>query len=106
MGDWHPILAAIEVSPGVWEMIDAQGKKYGDVRFVRRGDELGYRADRDGELVGYYKTLRSARKAVHERFLASHGPQGPPPNPWSFPYPGTGNRDAADVATRPGRLDR
>jgi hypothetical protein len=84
MTDWHPILAARETAPGTWFMIDGLGKPYGQIRFVKRGDELGYRADRCDErgtvtdLVGYYRALRPATEAVHSAFLRSHGAMGAP----------------------------
>lgn len=71
---WHPIMAAQEVEPGRWVMIDTLGEPYGRVRFVRRGEEVGYRADdAAGNLIGYYRTLRAATSAVHRRFISTHG---------------------------------
>jgi hypothetical protein len=60
MADWQPILAAHETELGHWYLIDGLGKPYGQIRLVKRGDQVGYRADRcddRGELtgvVGYY----------------------------------------------------
>lgn len=65
-------------------MIDGLGKPYGQVRFVKRGDQVGYRADRCdsmGELtdfVGYYLSLMPATVAVYSVFLRSHGTTGAP----------------------------
>ncbi|MCU1405499.1 MAG: hypothetical protein JWQ43_1802 [Glaciihabitans sp.] len=79
MADWHPILVAREVTPGHWYMIDGVGKPYGQIRLVRRGDDIGYRADRcddhadNLELVGYFRTLKAAATQVHRLFLRSHG---------------------------------
>ncbi|MCU1440003.1 MAG: hypothetical protein JWP85_1000 [Rhodoglobus sp.] len=84
MADWHPIMAAEEYQPGHWVMLDAFRKPYGLIVFVRRGDALGYRADRwaqdsaDRELVGYYRTLRGACSAIHTYFIADHSPKGHP----------------------------
>jgi hypothetical protein len=84
MADWHPILAATETAPGKWFMIDGLGKPYGLIRFVKRGEQVGYRADRCDEkptltgLVGYYRTLRAATAAVHSAFLRAHGAAGAP----------------------------
>jgi hypothetical protein len=49
MADWRPILAARETTPGHWYMIDGLGKPCGVIRFVKRGDRVGYRADRCNE---------------------------------------------------------
>jgi hypothetical protein len=42
---WHPILAAVEHSPGRWQMVGQLEQIYGDIETVRGVDELGYRAD-------------------------------------------------------------
>jgi hypothetical protein len=84
LADWHPILAAREVQPGHWYMIDGLGKPYGQIRLVKRGDQVGYRADRCDssgsltDLVGYYRALMPATAAVHSAFLRSHGALGAP----------------------------
>jgi hypothetical protein len=84
MADWHPVLAARETQPGRWYMVDGLGKLYGQIRFVKRGDQVGYRADRCDEhgaptgLVGYYRALVPATAAVHAAFLRAHGAVGPP----------------------------
>jgi hypothetical protein len=78
---WHPMLAAEERTPGVWVLVAQYGREYGTIRLIRRGNELGYRADNEaGELIGYYRTLRGACEVVHRRFLASHGPRARWPN--------------------------
>ena len=80
---WHPLLAAREVEPGHWVMVDPHERAYGDIRFVRRGSEVGYRAvtwaeqSADRELIGYYRTLRAAAKATHSLFVRSHVPAEP-----------------------------
>lgn len=76
---WHPILVAQEIQPGVWLMVDDIGEHYGVIRLVRRGDELGYRVDRTDaagavtELLGYFRTLRTAAWESHMAFVRSHG---------------------------------
>jgi hypothetical protein len=70
---WHPILAAVELEPGHWQMIAQYGAVYGEVQIVKRGSEVGYRATTPNELVGYFRTLRAACAAVHARFVRSHG---------------------------------
>lgn len=70
---WEPVLAAVETEPGHWRMVAQYDRIYGDIRIVRRGDEVGYRAtDGTGELVGYFRTLRASARAVHEDYLAGH----------------------------------
>jgi hypothetical protein len=84
MADWHPILSAREISPGRRYMIDGLGKPYGRICLVRRGDQIGYRADRcDGQselvgLVGYYRAVMPAAVAVHTAFIRAHGALGAP----------------------------
>jgi hypothetical protein len=80
MSDWHPILAAVEVEPGRWEMRGYGERLYGEIRFVRRGPELGYRAEfveRDGERrqPRYWRSLSAAAMDLHRLFVASHGPK-------------------------------
>ncbi len=80
---WHPVLAAREVEPGHWVMVDPHERPYGDIRFLRRGSELGYRAvtwapeSSARELIGYYRTLRAAATAAHALFVRSHVPAEP-----------------------------
>jgi hypothetical protein len=79
VAEWHPILSTRETEPGRWYLIDTLGRPYGLVCFVRRGEELGYRADRteqDGtvtDTIGYFRSLRAAAWAIHSAFLRSHG---------------------------------
>jgi hypothetical protein len=78
MTTWHPILEVREPIPGHWQLHDGVQRLYGDIRLVKRGGELGYRADRvhkDGsvELVGYYMSLRVSCEKVHAAFIRSHG---------------------------------
>lgn len=41
---------------------------------ARIGPEVGYLAERGGELVGRYLTLRGALEATHTAFVRSHAP--------------------------------
>ena len=87
MADWHPVLALVEDAPGFWRMVAQYERCYGTVRLVRRGGELGYRADSirrpgaESELVGYYKTLRAAGAVLHTSELRSQSLQGGPNQP-------------------------
>lgn len=77
--DWHPILAAVEIAPGSWEMRDGFDEPYALLRLVRRGDELGYHAELCDataipiDHVGYYLSLRAAAMAAQRKFIRSHG---------------------------------
>ncbi|GAA1942373.1 hypothetical protein [Agromyces allii] len=73
-GSWHPLLATDERQPGVWFLVDAQGRDYGRVRIVRDAQAVLYVAERPGERVGRYSTLRAAVEAVHTAFIAAHTP--------------------------------
>ncbi len=81
---WHPILAADEVEPGVWFLRAWDGTPYAIVRALELGGERGYRATtwaerpEDRRLIGYWKTLRRACEVAHARFLRRHGPNGEP----------------------------
>jgi len=81
--NWHPVLAAVEIEPGHWQMCDEDGQPYGVIRIIRLANEVGYRAvtwapDSAGrELIGYFRTLRASAEAVHRRFLRTHGQSGP-----------------------------
>lgn len=85
---WDPILAAHELSPGVWTMIDTMGHRYAVIRFLELNGECGYRAvtwaeeSSDRRLIGYFRSLRGACAAAHEVFIRSHAPGGFAPNPW------------------------
>ena len=83
MNDWHPLLAAVEDAPGFWRMVAQHDRTYGLIRLIRRNGALCYsafaitRPGQEGELIGYYATLRGAAEQVHRRDLNSKGPQGP-----------------------------
>jgi hypothetical protein len=76
---WHPLLAAVETTPGHWVMLDGVDKPYGVIDLVKRGDELGYRANRVDATetvtlqVGYFRTLRTSAWEIHRAFLRAHG---------------------------------
>jgi hypothetical protein len=58
-------------------MVARSDRIYGDIRIVRRGTEVGYKAtDGDGNLVGYYRTLRASAKAIHVKYVAAHRQAG------------------------------
>jgi hypothetical protein len=88
MADWHPILALREVKPGCWDLLDHAKTKYGDVRLVRQGTEVGYRGvvllvgSEQPVIVGYYLSLRASAAAVHRAWVSSHGHPGPPAARW------------------------
>jgi len=78
---WHPLLSAVETSPGEWMMMAQYGRCYGLIRLLEVGGEHGYRAvtwadeSRDRQLIGYYRTLRAAAAAAHTRHLEAHAPR-------------------------------
>lgn len=72
---WHPILAAVELEPAVWSLRDQAGE-YGRVELRRAGDDIRYRCEFRGELIGWATSLRAACEGVHRAYLASHGPGG------------------------------
>ena len=86
--DWHPVLAAVETSPGEWIMTGDVGRKYAVIRLLELGGERGYRAvtwaerSEDRELIGYYRTLRAAAGAAHKQWLSGLSPRGFAPDPW------------------------
>lgn len=93
---WHPILSALEIQPGHWQMLDGLDQPHALIEFVKRGPEVGYKAvtwapgAADRQLIGYYRTLRAATKAAHMRYVGTLGNQGPP-IAWGQPeaVPGT-----------------
>jgi hypothetical protein len=77
---WHPLLAAVEVSPGEWHMVSPSGERYAVIRALEIGGERGYRVV-TGEagtrtLVGYFRTLRAATMRAHRRWLDGHARAG------------------------------
>ncbi len=77
---WHPILAAREVRPGQWWMVDPGGVRFAIVRTVRIEQEgrpaTVYRAvtgEREQRtLIAYAPTLRAACARAHEHYVALH----------------------------------
>lgn len=73
---WHPLLAAVEIEPGVWQLTSQTGP-YAIVRLLEIAGERGYRAttyDEPRILIGYRRTLRGACEAAHRHWLRRHGP--------------------------------
>jgi len=71
----HPLLTAFEPTPGEWWLRGPDQEPYAIVKIIRRGDEIGYRAqlyaerEQDRQLVGYYKRLKPAAEAAHDRYV-------------------------------------
>ena len=72
---WHPMMDATELEPGLWSLsVGSVPAPYARVQMVRRGGELGYRAERpDGELIGYYLNFRSACLNAWQETIAPPG---------------------------------
>jgi len=83
-GGWHPIMAAVELEPGLWHMITPTDERYAIIALLTIRGEKGYRvvtwaaASSDRRLVGYYRTLRAASAAGHQNYLRGLGNPGPP----------------------------
>ena len=76
MSGWHPIVATVELEPGVWVMRD-QFRDYGRIELRRLpGGALRYKAFHDGVHIGWATTLKRACEGVHGAYLAAHGPDG------------------------------
>lgn len=84
---WHPFLGTEERTPGTWTLIDSLGREYGVVRIIRIRDEVGYRAEFRGHLIGYFTTLRTALERTHQEFVKSGQPD--PPKNLGYLLPGT-----------------
>lgn len=85
---WHPILGVSEGPVGVWTLMQDLGteqRPYAVVRIVRRGPEVGYRAEAapTGVVLGYWTTLMRAIEEAHQAHLsaATAGLSGG--QPWS-----------------------
>lgn len=79
MTQWHPAHDARELEPGVWQLAITAGRDgepgyaqwpFAEIRFMRLGEEQGYRAviwdeTHPRELVGYYRSLRGACLAAY-----------------------------------------
>jgi len=71
---WTPLLQSVEDPVGVWSLYtrghSGSDGKYGVVRIVLDGPAPGYQAElADGTIVGYYRTLLRAARAVHEAMI-------------------------------------
>ena len=76
---WHPLLNAVEKTPGVWTMVDASGHEYGAVRIIREGGAIAYVGElRGARLGGRNAKLREAVEHVHAAYVCSftHGEDG------------------------------
>lgn len=88
MSGWHPILAAKETRPGLWVMVDPQGREYGTVELVKARPapeaerEPIYKCVRDGNVIGWTRTLRAGTDLVHKDFIRSHTPGVRPNTDW------------------------
>lgn len=74
-------MATVEIRPGCFLLHDGFDRPVAQIDFIRRGDELGYRAERFvadecNEVIGYFTTLLSASKAAHLRVVSSYAQQG------------------------------
>lgn len=77
--DWHPILSAQEGPAGTWRMIDPHGRVYGIIQIRRRDGEITYRAEVDGELIGWANSLKLATHRAHVTHIRHFaGREGPP----------------------------
>ena len=80
---WHPVIAAVEVEPGQWHMVTPTDQRYAVILLLEIRGERGYRVvtwandSAKRELVGYYRSLRAASFAAHERYLRTLGNPGP-----------------------------
>ena len=69
---WHPLLNAVEKTPGVWTMVDASGHEYGAVRIIREAGALVYVGElRGSRLGGRNVKLREAVEDVHSAYVRS-----------------------------------
>ena len=76
---WHPIMSTVELEPGVWHLTAQYGDTYGEVRLLEIGGEWGYRGVLWSDphvIVGYYRNLFAAVRAVHLRWLSTHATTG------------------------------
>jgi hypothetical protein len=79
---WHPILSADEGPTGTWRMMDPNGTVYGKIQIRRLHGEIRYRAEVDGELIGWANSLKLAAHRAHLAHLErTTGRKGPPNEP-------------------------
>jgi hypothetical protein len=82
VAEWHPIMTAREVEPGVWVLSDPVGKSYGSIQIRRTTDGPRYRTEYRGELIGWGTTLRDSCMRLHQMMLRSSTPSLPAASPW------------------------
>lgn len=78
-------MATSEPEPGHWVMADPYGRPYGDIRIIRAGGEVGYKAEFRGQVAGYFTNLKAACMCVHQAHIASVTPGTTPQDPHAFP---------------------
>lgn len=72
---WHPILDAVEYQPGRWVTYDARNRPFALIDIIRRGGEVGYRANQWAQdaaqqnTIGYFTNLRAATAAAHQHYI-------------------------------------
>lgn len=67
--DWHPIMAAVEGPTATWRTVDPMGDEYGriELRRVRDGADVRYRATSRGQVIGWTPALRLAAEDIDRR---------------------------------------
>lgn len=80
--DWHPIMAAQEGPSGTGRMLDPSGREYGRVTIRRPNSEIVYRAERNGEVIGWANSLKLAAYRLHMANLGGLASSGPPKTDW------------------------
>lgn len=70
------MLAAVETTPGRWELVDTLDRVYAvvELRRVNDGQDVRYRVEHAGELLGWGMTLRTACMVAHRAHIRAHGP--------------------------------
>jgi len=80
------MLAAVEVSPDICDMVDPAGKRYGMIEIRRTVDGIRYRAVHhagDGDrLLGWGTSLRLAGEHVHRACVSAMSPASGPNEGW------------------------
>jgi hypothetical protein len=74
VSEWHPILAAVELEPGRWTMVDPAGREYGLIEIRRTPDGIRYHCEHRGEEIGWATSLKVACERVHYAYIRSHSP--------------------------------
>jgi hypothetical protein len=70
---WHPILAAVELEPGRWQMVAQYNVIYGEIRLVRIHGVPKYKATDLYGREATFDSLRAAAKGVHGVYARAHG---------------------------------